>query len=169
MTRLCTQGAFFQPHFGAFDRPSDTNVRSRREPMQLAGVLSFLCVSEFLESCGTCLAKNSSLVLTAARRQNVLAALEREASLGGTTRRSGHGHGCTVQFVRSEPDPSNLVTDASARRQVFLNEQHFRLVRGLEWFTSTDGGSQIDPATSSKFLLRKEQGGPLVASLCCCT
>jgi hypothetical protein len=138
--------------------------------MQLAGVLSFLCVSQFLESCGTVFAKNSSLDLTAPRRQNVLAALEREASLGGTARRSGHGHGRTVQFVRREPDPSNMVADISGQRRVFLNEQHFRLAHGLEWFGSaSDGDSRIDPTTSSKFLLRKEYGRPLIAALCCCT
>lgn len=138
--------------------------------MQLAGVLSFLCVSQFLESCGTLFAKHSSLELTAARRQNVLAALQREASLGFTTRRSGHGHGRTVQFVRREPGPSKMVADASGRQQVFLNEQHFRLARGLDWFSSpNDEQAEIDPTTASKFLLQKEHGKPLIAALCCCT
>lgn len=167
VTLECHQGAFFQPHFESFDRPITSRVR-------LAGVLSFLCVSQFLESCGTVLQKNSSLELTAARRENILAALEQEASTASTSRRSGHGHGRTVQFVRHVPSPSKMVADASRRQQVFLNEQHFRLVRGLEWFNTRSDGqqqqqhAQIDPETRSKFLLQKEHGRPLLASLCCC-
>lgn len=157
----------------AFDRPNDTQLRSTRESTQLAGVLSFVCVSQFLESCGTVLQKNSSLELTAARRQNLLAALQREASLGGTTRRSGHGHGRTVQFARRAPDRSREIADPQGgRSQVFLNEQHFRLARGLEWFSTTAHSglaAPIDPETKSKFLLQKEHGSPLIAALYCWT
>ena len=184
VTLDCHQGAFFPPHFEAFDHPSDTYLRNRREPMQLAGVLSFHCVSKFLESCGTVLERNSSLELTAARRENVLAALEREASRGGTDQRGGHGHGRAVRFIRHAPDATRSVAGGDAGpRQVFLNEQHYRLARGLEWFSfsgggvADDGGSggggrqqreQIGPEARSKFLLQREHGRPLLAALCCC-
>ena len=111
VTLECHQGAFFPPHVEAFDRP---HLQNRREgAMQLAGVLSFLGVSQFLESCGTMLEKNASLELTSARRQNILTALEREASRGGTGRRSGHGHGRTVHFVRHAPDASKMIVDGT--------------------------------------------------------
>lgn len=128
--------------------------------MDLAGVLSFLCVSDFLRSCGTRLAENAALQLTPSARRNLLTAMDTEAARrDASSRRLGHGHGCSVRVVRRQ-----VGSDEAAPT---LNAQHWRMKKGLE-STGGEGVGNPSAAEQRAFVLQKERGRSLLGALCCC-
>ena len=128
--------------------------------MDLAGVLSFLCVSDFLRSCGTNLADHADLQLTPSARRNLLTAMDTEAARrDASSRRLGHGHGCSVRVVRRQ-----VGSDEAAPT---LNAQHWRMKKGLE-STGGEGVGNPSAAEQRAFVLQKERGRSLLGALCCC-
>ena len=128
--------------------------------MDLAGVLSFLCVSDFLRSCGTRLADHAYLQLTPSARRNLLTAMDTEAARrDASSRRLGHGHGCSVRVVRRQ-----VGSDEAAPT---LNAQHWRMKKGLE-STGGEGVGNPSAAEQRAFVLQKERGRSLLGALCCC-
>ena len=128
--------------------------------MDLAGVLSFLCVSDFLRSCGTRLADHADLQLTQSARRNLLTAMDTEAARrDASSRRLGHGHGCSVRVVRRQ-----VGSDEAAPT---LNAQHWRMKKGLE-STGGEGVGNPSAAEQRAFVLQKERGRSLLGALCCC-
>ena len=129
--------------------------------MDLAGVLSFLCVSDFLRSCGTrLLAEHADLQLTSSARRNLLTAMDTEAARrDASSRRLGHGHGCSVRVVRRQ-----VGSDEAAPT---LNAQHWRMKKGLE-STGGEGVGNPSAAEQRAFVLQKERGRSLLGALCCC-
>ena len=128
--------------------------------MDLAGVLSFLCVSDFLRSCGTPLADHADLQLTPSARRNLLTAMDTEAARrDASSRRLGHGHGCSVRVVRRQ-----VGSDEAAPT---LNAQHWRMKKGLE-STGGEGVGNPSAAEQRAFVLQKERGRSLLGALCCC-
>ena len=128
--------------------------------MDLAGVLSFLCVSDFLRSCGTNLAEHADLQLTPSARRNLLTAMDTEAARrDASSRRLGHGHGCSVRVVRRQ-----VGSDEAAPT---LNAQHWRMKKGLE-STGGEGVGNPSAAEQRAFVLQKERGRSLLGALCCC-
>ena len=128
--------------------------------MDLAGVLSFLCVSDFLRSCGTRLSDHADLQLTPSARRNLLTAMDTEAARrDASSRRLGHGHGCSVRVVRRQ-----VGSDEAAPT---LNAQHWRMKKGLE-STGGEGVGNPSAAEQRAFVLQKERGRSLLGALCCC-
>ena len=129
--------------------------------MDLAGVLSFLCVSDFLQSCGTRLAlEHADLQLTQSARRNLLTAMDTEAARrDASSRRLGHGHGCSVRVVRRQ-----VGSDEAAPT---LNAQHWRMKKGLE-SAGGEGVGNPSAAEQRAFVLQKERGRSLLGALCCC-
>ena len=128
--------------------------------MDLAGVLSFLCVSDFLRSCGTRLAEHAYLQLTPSARRNLLTAMDTEAARrDASSRRLGHGHGCSVRVVRRQVRSDEAVPT--------LNAQHWRMKKGLE-STGGEGVGNPSAAEQRAFVLQKERGRSLLGALCCC-
>ena len=128
--------------------------------MDLAGVLSFLCVSDFLRSCGTPLADHADLQLTPSARRNLLTAMDTEAARrDASSRRLGHGHGCSVRVVRRQ-----VGSDEAAPT---LNAQHWRMKKGLE-STGGEGVGNPSAAEQRAFVLQRERGRSLLGALCCC-
>ena len=128
--------------------------------MDLAGVLSFLCVSDFLRSCGTNLADHADLQLTPSARRNLLTAMDTEAARrDASSRRLGHGHGCSVRVVRRQ-----VGSDEAAPT---LNAQHWRMKKGLG-STGGEGVGNPSAAEQRAFVLQKERGRSLLGALCCC-
>ena len=128
--------------------------------MDLAGVASFLCVSDFLRSCGTRLAEHADLQLTQSARRNLLTAMDTEAARrDASSRRLGHGHGCSVRVVRRQ-----VGSDEAAPT---LNAQHWRMKKGLE-SAGGEGVGNPSAAEQRAFVLQKERGRSLLGALCCC-
>ena len=128
--------------------------------MDLAGVLSFLCVSDFLGACGTRLADHADLQLTQSARRNLLTAMDTEAARrDASSRRLGHGHGCSVRVVRRQ-----VGSDEAAPT---LNAQHWRMKKGLE-STGVEGVGNPSAAEQRAFVLQKARGRSLLGALCCC-
>ena len=130
--------------------------------MDLAGVLSFLCVSDFLRRCGTRLADHGDLQLTPSARRNLLTALDTGAARrDASSRRLGHGHGCSVRVVRRQ-----VGSDEAAPT---LNAQHWRMKKGVA--TGDEGVAGVGSPSAAEqraFVLQKERGRSLLGALCCC-
>ena len=82
-------------------------------------------------------------------------AARRDAS----SRRLGHGHGCSVRVVRRQ-----VGSDEAAPT---LNAQHWRMKKGLE-STGGEGVGNPSAAEQRAFVLQKERGRSLLGALCCC-
>ena len=102
----------------------------------------------------------ADLQLTQSARRNLLTAMDTEAARrDASSRRLGHGHGCSVRVVRRQ-----VGSDEAAPT---LNAQHWRMKKGLE-STGGEGVGNPSAAEQRAFVLQKERGRSLLGALCCC-